>query len=261
MSPSPRQLALVLTTTIAIAPLTARGGPKEDAQPHIDRATQAHADGQFAVALNELKTAYQLDPQPELLYAIGQVYVKLDNCPIATEYYERFLATLPDAEAESEIRGAIAACKGRKAAPGSDPTSQPPPPPPAAPAPGSEPIVEAPQPAIRIDPPERWYKDRLGGALVIGGTVTTLVGVLVYRAAASDLDSAEAAGTLAGYTELVDAAHTKRAYSVILIGGGLALAGAGVVRYVLHARGTETHDIAVIPVDRDGGLVTWSGRF
>ena len=82
----------------------------------------------------------------------------------------------------------------------------------------------------------------------------------MYRAAVSDLDDAEASASLAGYDELVDSAHKKRTYSVALIGSGLAVAGAGMVRYILIGRRNETHDVAVIPID-DGGMITWGGRF
>jgi hypothetical protein len=103
-------LALSLVAT------TAAAGPKPDAKKeakvHIDNATKAHAAGKFDVALAELRAAYKLDPQPDLLYAMGQVYSKLGRCTDATESYEKFRTAKKDDPAIAKVVDeAIAACK------------------------------------------------------------------------------------------------------------------------------------------------------
>src|SRR5437867_9257716 len=75
------------------APATALAGDKEDARAHVARATQAHKEARFEDALVELEAAYQLDPKPDLLYAIGQVDAKLGRCDEAIDHYRRFAAT------------------------------------------------------------------------------------------------------------------------------------------------------------------------
>lgn len=253
------RLALTVLTTLALA-TRVHAGPKEEAAAHIERGTQAHAAGDYRGALVELQAAYKLDPQPELLYAIGQVYVKLDDCREAISYYERFLATKPDREAASEIDGAIAECKKRLPAAPAKPAEPPPKPPEPSSKPAEPPKpIEAP-PSLQADVAAPWYKDKLGTGLVIGGVIAAVVGLAVYNSAVSDLDAAEAATRLDTYNQLVEDAHTKRTSSVILVGGGVALVGAGVARYLLRDRSRETRGIALAPT-RGGGVVHWTVRF
>jgi hypothetical protein len=95
---------------------------------------------------------------------------------------------------------------------------------------------------------------------VLGGAVAGVFGLVVYVGARADLDTAEAASRLTRYDELVDRARTKRTFSVLLIGGGAALIGAGVVHFFVHDRRTESRGVGVVPTS-GGGLVTWTGRF
>lgn len=89
--------------------------PKQSAKSHIDKATKAHKDGKFDVALTELKAAYEIEPEPKLLFAIAQVYAKLDDCPNAIENYEKFLAKTKDKKKQDVVKQAIAACKSNDA--------------------------------------------------------------------------------------------------------------------------------------------------
>jgi len=264
----------------------ASAGPKDTAKKHLQKATKAHADGKFAVALKELKKAYKLDPQPDLLYAIGQVYAKLGDCKEAKAHYTRFLAKSTDPAVKPAVQEAIASCKsaGIVEPPPAEPTPPPtePTPPPVEPTPPAEPT---PPPVVDPEPPptppstpvakgridsgastqivERsgspWYKDVLGDALVIGGVAAAVGGFVVYRGAVSDLDAAEDSNDLDEYQELVDKASSRRTMSIVLIGGGAALVTAGVLRYMLRDNGSE-RGVAIAPTT-SGGLITWGGQF
>ena len=96
----------------------------------------------------------------------------------------------------------------------------------------------------------------------MGGAVSLTFGALVYRGAVTDLDSAERAPTHDRYVDLVDGARGKRLVSVALVGGGVALVGAGVVRFVLHGRrsSSEGRRLALTPAP-GGGFITWAGSF
>src|SRR5438034_11800380 len=103
-------MRLVLAMIALAAPSLARADTSPEAKLHVDRATAYHQDGRFGYALGELEVAYALDPQPELLFAIGQVEVKLGACGRAIRFYQRFLATSHDGDARAAASEAIAAC-------------------------------------------------------------------------------------------------------------------------------------------------------
>ena len=109
----------LLVIALLALPVVAFAGPKEkeQAQKHISKATEAHQAGKFDVALTELQAAYAIDPQPDLLYAIGQVHVKLGKCDDAVASYEKFLATKPPADAANSAKEAINTCKAQAQAP------------------------------------------------------------------------------------------------------------------------------------------------
>jgi len=289
------------TTTLAIAMLVmplaaeAKPKPKSAAKPHIEKATKAHKAGNFQLALDELETAYAIDPQPKLLYAIAQTHAKLDNCPQAITYYEKYLATITDKAKQEVVKQAISSCKGKAAAapPAEDkdavfrkhkdepaaeepkpepepaePVKAPPPPEPAKPpepAPPPAPVAKEPAAAPLVQEPvvvhhrSHWYSDVLGDALVIAGVGAGVGGAILYSSAVSDLDAAEKSSSLMGYQDLVDSAHQKRTYTIILGGGGLALVAAGILRYATRDTG-ESHAVAIVPTS-GGGLITLSGGF
>jgi len=233
-----------LIALLVAGPLLAHADGKQDAQAHIALAMEAHDKNDFERAAQELQAAYAIDPNPDLLYAIGQVYVKLERCPEAIGYYQRYLDTKPPAQATVDTRQAIEICEKQA------PVQEPAPTPPSTPQPVA--------PAVQARP---WYKDPVGGALVATGVVSGVVGLVLYRGALSKLDAAESAPSLAEYEDLVDGARARRTYSVLLIGGGVVLIGAGVARYVLRDSGEgQPSRVGVVPTDR-GGLVTWGGSF
>ncbi|MEJ7601456.1 MAG: hypothetical protein WKG01_26365 [Kofleriaceae bacterium] len=95
--------------------------------------------------------------------------------------------------------------------------------------------------------------------LVGGGVACGVIALISYRGANRDLDAAEAADTYPAHAELVDSARGKRTLAMVLAGGGIALVGAGTVRYVL-VRGRESGGVAFGPSPH-GGFVSWSGTW
>jgi tetratricopeptide (TPR) repeat protein len=262
--------ALALALALA-APRSASAGPKQDARAHIDRAAEAHKAGDLDKALAELQAAHALDPQPQLLYALGQIYTKLGRCAEASDAYLRFLSARANPRTAQVIKQAIDACKPRPApepaaAPAPPPPPEPPPPakPPEPPPPAKPPIAAKPTPAPPPPPPRSeaspWYRDVLGDVLVVGGVASAVLGGLAYRAARTDLDTAESVTDHDRYTEIVDGARTKRVYAVAFAAGGVALVGAGVLRFALRDRSTEVRRVGVAPA-RGGGLLTWTRSF
>jgi len=233
---------LVVVVALLALPLAAIAGPKEDAQTHIQKATAAHEAGDFNLALTELEAAYALDAQPDLLYAIGQVHVKLANCPVAITYYEKFLATNPGPEPSTAANDAIASCRTTMAA-------QPP----------VEPVPEQPPPP---PPPEPKKFDAIGTTLVGLGIVSTVVGVVMYSSAINDLDDSEQAANYDASQALVDDAQSKRNLSVVFTAVGVAAIGIGAWHYLSFRKKQKenTTTMAVTPTTT-GGMVTFGGSF
>ncbi len=243
---------------IVIAVLGAAAPVRADevaAKPHIDRATALHKDGAYAEALRELELAYALDSQPNLLYAIAQLHVKLGRCPEAITFYERFLETQPAAGPAGAARQAIDVC--RTAPPPPEVSPAPPLPPPVPAPPSLQPPLEAPRASAGPTP---LYKDPIGGVLVGAGVVAGVVGIVLYRGAMSDLDAAETAATYQDSESLVSDSRAKRRYAAIAGSGALVLIGAGVVHMFVRDRGSDERAVAITP-STSGAVVTWSGQF
>jgi tetratricopeptide (TPR) repeat protein len=237
--------ASLIAAILAVAPAALAGTPQQEAKVLVAKATKAHKAGDFATALTNLMAAYDKDPQPELLYAIAQVHVKLLQCKEAIEYYEQFLATTPSEAAANDTREAIEVCKAKL------PPEPPPPPPP-------EVKLSSPPPAPAPSLP--WYRDAIGAGLVGGGLIVAGAGVFVYVSARKDLDDAEKAMDHAAYTDLVDGARSKRVLSVVLVGGGGALVGYGVARIIMREPQETEPRVSLAPT-RGGGMVTWGGTW
>lgn len=294
--------ASIVIALIALVPLAADAKPKKDkgggkakvsAKGHTDKAAKAHKAGKFDVALTELQAAYEIDPQPKLLFAIAQVQAKLDQCPDAIANYEKFLASEKNKQKQTVVKQAIAACNEKVAAATVPMPSTPPEPTPedalVAPAPppvttpdpaplpiaspgsaGADSIDNAPMPTVEDSPipalrpsatvsAKPWYKDVLGDALVLSGIAAGAVSIVMYTGARSSLDDAESAATLDDYESNVADAKDKRTYSLVLAGGSAVLIGAGILRYKLRDKG-EARGVAIAPT-RGGGFITWTGGF
>jgi tetratricopeptide (TPR) repeat protein len=217
-----------------------------DAAPepdHVAAATAAHSAGKYADAETELVIAYSLDAKPDLLYALGQVHVQRSQCPQAIAYYERFLAAQSDGAPAEQAKEAIQKCRTNPQGVAE-----------AKPAP-----LDLPAPKDQGRASEPFYKDIIGDALVGGGIACAAAGGFMYMQALAKLDDAEKAPTYPEQQALVDSAHQKRTLALVLGGGGVALIGSGLVKYMLHGR-ESAGSVAIVPTGR-GSFVTWSRRF
>jgi hypothetical protein len=249
-----RMLVATAVAVMIASPHHASADPKAAAQQHIDRASKLHVQGEFAQALDELKTAFSLDPRPELLYAMGQLHVGLGQCPQAITYYQRYLATKPAPSTANAATEAIDACKTNPP-PAIDrpPVEEPPPDEPAAPP------VAPPKPVTTAVTSRPWYGDYIADGLVGAGVIVGIVGIVQYRSAAADRDRADAATDYQSYVDLIDSAHSARTTAVVLGAVGVAAIAGGFLHYVLTDRDANS-GVAIIP-SQDGGFVAWTGQF
>jgi len=260
------RLAILLLASIS-APLTAAADtPAAEAKHHVARATAFHQEGQFDQALLELKTAYALDPRPPLLFAMGQLHVRLGECSQAIAYYQRFLATRPARDPAALATEAIETC--RTAPPPADPVPAPAPTLVAPPEPAPAPVTLTPPPpadtqvAVHAMPRAKpaWYENHVADALVVSGVVSGAAALFVLRSAHADRDAADTGLAYGAYEDQIAAARTKQTISIVLGVSGAALIAAGGVHFWLSNRGARDHGVQIAPA-RGGGTVSWSGRF
>lgn len=238
-----------LIVAVLAMPLAASADSRSEARDHIAKATELHKQNKFAEALAELQTAYALDPQPQLLFAMGQLHVALGQCQDAIPFYERFLATHPGDDAAGATREAIDACKKNPPPAVTEPT---PPEPTPQPQPQPQPVAH---PSSEGRP---WYGDTLADGLVIGGVVSGVVAIVMYRNATSARDDADHAATYDAYGTLIDRAKTDRTYAIIAGVASAALIAGGATHYVLTR--DRSVDVAVVPT-HGGAALGIAGRF
>jgi len=242
-------LALLLASSTALA------DAKKDAKVHLDKAAALHKAGKYEEARKELEIAYTLDPQPALLYAIGQVHVMQGQCPQAITFYQRFLDSNPGEAQAAKAREAIETCK-KLQAPEHKPDEQKPD--------EQKPVEQKPivieKPVTVVTTTRPWYTDVVGDVLVVAGIGAGVASLIFYRGAISDRDEADRVMSYDTYDDLLAKANTKQTYSIVFAASAGVLITGGIVSYVVRDRSVETRKVAVVPT-HDGGMVTWSGRF
>ena len=236
--------SLVLAAALVMSGAVAHAQPKSsnpDAEAKKVSATDHYAKGELGAALADLAEAYHLDPQPELLYAMGHIEVELGDCAGAVAHYKQYLGTNPSQKAKDVTQLAIDDCNKKLG------VTEPTPPP----------VEKTPPPLIKVAPPHPFphheaetisrpfYKDGLGDGLAAGGVVAGGAGLVLYLLARKDIDDSETAATLGDHDTLVNKAHDLREYAVIAGAVGGALAVGAVIRWSTHGGGTETRDLEV----------------
>lgn len=74
-----------------------------------EQAQQQSKDGLFAESLRSYKLAYEVEPDPRLLYSIARVLQKLGQAAEAVSYYHRFIASaVGDAAQKNKAREYLA---------------------------------------------------------------------------------------------------------------------------------------------------------
>ena len=220
---------------------------KPEARLHYDRGLKLYERHQYDDAITELRAGLAIDPQPDLLYALGQAERRRGNCVRAIEYYQACLGLVKEPAAAAALRVQIERCKVEASEPKEEPAQLPAPavetPPPVAPSPA--PVVTPPAPPPAAPPPvaappapapaarrARWSHDAVGWSLVGVGLAAGGAGGAMMGVAHAQLD---AAGD--SYQRYADArdAPTLWTAGVVTVSVGGALVVAGVVRLAVVA--------------------------
>ena len=244
-----RNLTSFVVVVAVVVSGRANADPKSEANDHKQKAGAAFKEGRLNDALDELTAAEALDPDPALLYAIGQVHVKLDQCTEAIDFYKQYLETHPPADKADLANQAVETCKEQLAAAASAA--------PVTPVAPTAPVVDVEAPPVHVDSPAWYSQDPLGESLVVGGGVTAIVGIVLYVSARGTNSDAATASTYGAGLSDINSASSLRTASAILMIGGAALAGLGVYHYMQH---DDDQGVAVVPT-HGGAVVGWSSRF
>ena len=227
-------VALSLSLSVASADRnTSTRSERSGARELYERATKAYNLQAFSTALDLFKQAYELRPDPVLLFNIAQCQRQMGGYEVASKSYRAYLNELPKASNREEVKLAIkamddAAREARAKEPpmGTQPLSE-----------GHDKLVESPPPP---PPPDRpWYKNGAGWGVLAAGVAVAAVGggLAAYgeqqRSAESTLPS------LPQRNSAADAAATFRPTGYALIGVGGAALVTGVIWLAVGSRSSK----------------------
>lgn len=256
---APRAGCAALAAVLLVATAgTAHARPKtRAARAAFDKGVAAYQKNNFQAAADALGRSFEIERDPDTLFAWAQAERKLDRCDRAIVLYEQLLQqpTLPEAN-RSAVEQKLAECRTIVAqvapAPPAEATVAPPasgrgepataaPEPPAAgtvapvaPSPGSGPE----SPPVE-SPAYRWYKDPVGLSLVGVGLVAAGIGggyLLAARAAASDAQSAASYDQIGPLNDKIDQ-RNKIGAGALIAGGVLVVGGASWILWKQHDSG------------------------
>jgi tetratricopeptide (TPR) repeat protein len=213
-------------TWLAIAALlVATRAAADTVEDHLARVRQLYDKGDFARARDELLAAYQLEPRPDLLFALGQVELNIGHYEKAIDYYERFIATDPAPDQVALAQQAIGAARARRA-------------------------EKAP---VAPPPHRKWDTEDTVIAALGGTTLLVGVGLFVY----GHRLAGDRSGTLSDYNDRLSQAELTQWIGAGCVAAGALAVGAALLRWRLHLVDSEVQPIAA---PRTAGLV-WVRRW
>jgi tetratricopeptide (TPR) repeat protein len=177
-----RVAVLVVAVDAAVGLLTPGGAvaaPVDEARAVNDKATAAFALGRFSEAAAEFEKAFELKPDPALLYNAAQAHRLAGNKERALELYQSYLRVYGHGANRTEVEARVRELKQTtaKPAPVTGPPAQPvAPPPPASPPPAAVSLVAQPAaPDDRAAPSRPLLWVAIGAAIVAAAVVTLLL--------------------------------------------------------------------------------------
>jgi hypothetical protein len=110
---------LLIGIIVAVAPPPAVAAPAEPsaikkAAKHFQRGVALYGEADYRAALVEFRRAYEVAPNPAVLYNIGQAYYQVQNYAAALTTFERYLAEAGDgASHRAEVEQTLETLKAR----------------------------------------------------------------------------------------------------------------------------------------------------
>jgi tetratricopeptide (TPR) repeat protein len=259
---TPRACALFLlcaTFTVTLRASAEERDIDHRAKAQLDRGVSAYEEGNYDEAIAAFREGHAIDPHPTLLYAWAQAERKSGRCERARELYAEFLkgpiSTAQRAAAEENA----ARCEpapppaepGPTPAPGANRAGTPPihgTQEPRAPSPAREPRPERALPGA----PVPFYLDVPGDLLALSGLTALAVGTGFFVSVSErekDLERGATGRSYGSHADRLEGVKRDRVIAISTIGGGAALLGSGVLRYLLRDSAPEgtTLDAALTP--------------
>ena len=145
-----KRALVAVAAAVAVAVLAANlahADPEGDAQGHFKRGVKLYNLGHFQEAIPEFEKAYDLDPQPILLFNIAQSHRQNGNKERALFFYRRYLEQEPNvtkrADVEQRMKELSQALEQENEQKQKPPTEVSPPPPTTALATPANPVPDA----------------------------------------------------------------------------------------------------------------------
>lgn len=248
----PRALAAALVlSTLATTPASAQ--PKrKNAKAQFDRGIAAYKKNNYEAASSALAKSFELEADPDTLFAWAQSERKLDHCEKALELYEKLLAFNLPAENKAAVQQKHDECNDLIGAKTPAPPEPTPPPPAPSPAPSITP-EPAPAPAPVEVSSRAWYKDPIALSMLGAGVIGVGAGAGFLLSAKSSHDGVATAKTDAEAKDLQHTAKTRATIGLIAAGAGGALLVGGIVWIVTH-RTSEAPPVTAWLTPTGGGL-------
>jgi tetratricopeptide (TPR) repeat protein len=221
--------ALAVVTIVALLVASHARAHADTVTDHLAKGRELYDKGDFVHARDELLAAYQLEPRPELLFALGQVELNIGHYRKAIDYYEQFIATGPAADQIALAQQAIGAARARLA---------------------EKPQTVAPLPLPRH---REWDIENTGIAALGGTTLLVGAGLLVYGLRLAD----DRSGRLSEYDDRLSQARLTQWIGASCITAGALAVGGALLRWRLHLVDSEIQPIAA---PRAAG-VSWVTRW
>lgn len=196
---------------IALATATASADP--DCAALVDRAQASHAAGKYREALTELDRAYACQPDPSLLFSMGQAAYNLDDYAAAEDYYLRYLKTNPPEDDAIVAGQALVAARERRTQRAK--------------------VVRVVEPA-----------DKLAWGLAITGGAAIVTGGGLYLFARHQIG--DRSGNYDDYEARLARAPALRTAGIACIAGGSVVLGLAIWRWVAR-RDRTPRDVALVP--------------
>jgi hypothetical protein len=225
------------------------------AQIHLDSGLKLYGTKDYLKAAAEFEAGYAIDPEPSLLYAAAQALRLGGDCTRAMPLYKKYLETKLKPDQVTAANAGVELCEKKLA---SEPRPEPNPTPHPVVTPEPAPVTPTLDPVSPPRDPQapRWYRDPIGGALVGGGAIGIVVGVVYTLKASSTKKDADAAMFRDDFQDLLDQTTSQRRIGGVALGVGAALVVGGVVRYTLHARSGKR-----VTVGANGSSLFLAGGF